>query len=165
MANYWTIPKIDWFTSDGIGYADLNRIEANVSANRDASFFRVQGFGFAVTNNLTAGQDGIIHVAKGSGYSADGIPIKMSAEFVKNLRSWTQGNGDTYGGMASAVTAAAHTWYYIFVIMDPTTGDTEIMFDDNIAGNNISSGTYTVKRFVNSFKTGAAGDDGSFLVV
>ncbi len=164
MADYWTTPKTNWLTSDGIGYEDLNRIEANISANRDANFRKVQGFGYKIDNSI-GGQDGVVTVFQGSCYSALGIPIKMISSFVKNLTTWAQGNGATFGGMASAVTVAAHTWYYVFVIMDPTDGSTEIMFDDNVAGTNVSSGTYTVKRLINSFKTGAAGGDGSFDLI
>lgn len=164
MADYWTTPKVNWTTSDGIGYADLNRIEANISANRDANFRRVQGFGYTVDNSVV-GKDGVITVFPGSCYSENDMPIRMNANFVKNLTTWVQGNGSGFGGMASAVTVAAYTWYYIFVIMDPTDGSTEIMFDDNVAGTNISSGTFTEKRRIGSFKTAAAGGDGSFDLV
>ena len=164
MADYWTTPKTNWITSDGIGYADLNRIEANISANRDANFRKVQGFGYTVDNTV-ASEDGVVTILPGSCYTSGGVPIKMASNFVKNLTTWAQGNGSGFGGMASAVTVAAHTWYYAFVIMDPTDGSTEIMFDDNVAGTNVSSGTYTEKRFINSFKTGAAGGDSSFDLV
>jgi len=164
MADYWTLPKTNWITSDGIGYADLNRVEANISANRDANFLRVQGFGYTVDNTVV-GEDGVVTVLPGAAYTTNAMPLKMVANFVKNLTTWAAGNGAAFGGMAPAVTVAATTWYYIFVIMDPTDGSTEIMFDDNIAGTNISSGTYTEKRFVNSFKTNLAGDDGSFDLV
>lgn len=165
MADYWTTPKINWNTSDGIGYADLNRIEANISANRDANFRKVQGFGYA-TDNSVGGQDGVVTIFPGSCYSDNDIPIKMGpSNFDKNLTAWAQGNGVTFGGMAAAVTVAANTWYYAFVIMNPTDGSTEIMFDDNPSGTNITSGTYTEKRFINSFKTRAAGGDGSFDLV
>jgi hypothetical protein len=66
--------------------------------------------------------------------------------------------------MASAVTVAGYTWYYAFALLDPTNGNVEVMFDDNPAGTNVSSGIYTKKRYINCFKTGAAGDDGSFLL-
>lgn len=164
MADYWTTPKINWLTSDGIGYADLNRIEANISANRDANFRKVQGFGYFISNAIV-GEDGVITIGSGSCYSNNGVPIKMAAAFVKNLTAWALGNGTAFGGMAAAVTMAAHTWYYAFVIMDPTDGSTEIMFDDNPSGTNVSSGTYTEKRFINCFKTAAAGGDGSFDLV
>ena len=164
MADYWTTPKINWITSDGIGYEDLNRIEANISANRDANFRKVQGFGYKIDNSV-GGQDGVVTVFQGSCYSINGIPIKMISSIVKNLTTWAQGNGPTFGGMASAVTVAAITWYYIFVITDPTDGSTEIMFDDNPSGTNISSGTYTEKRLINAFKTALAGGDGSFDLI
>lgn len=164
MADYWTIPKVNWIVNDGIGFSDLNRIEANISANRDANIRKLQGFGFAV-NNFIGGQDGVVTVLRGNGYSLNGFPIRMDTSHVKNLTTWAPGNGPTIGGMAAAVTVAAHTWYYIFLIMDPSDGSTEIMFDDNIAGTNVSSGIYTEKRFIHSFKTDAAGGDGSFDLV
>jgi len=164
MADYWTTPKTNWLTSDGIGYEDLNRIEANISANRDGNFRKVQGFGFKIDNSIV-GQDGVITVFPGSCYSENGYPIRMNANYVKNLTTWVQGNGATFGGMASAVTVAAITWYYIFVIMNPIDGSTEIVFDDNPSGTNISSGTYTEKRRIGSFKTSIVGGDGSYDLI
>ena len=164
MADFWTDPKINWIDNDGIGYGDLNRIEQNTKALRDATFRKLQGFGYSV-DNAVVGQDGVITITPGSCYSENGVPIRMSAPFVKNLTTWAPGNGATYGGMAAAVTVAANTWYYIFVIMKPSDGSTEIMLDDNPAGTNVVSGIYTEKRFIHSFKTRAAGGDGSFDLV
>jgi hypothetical protein len=164
MADFWTDPKINWIDNDGIGYGDLNRIEANTKALRDATFRKVQGFGYSI-NNAVVGQDGVVTITPGSCYSENGVPIRMSAAHVKNLKTWAPGNGATFGGMAAAVTVAAHTWYYAFVIMKPSDGTTEIMFDDNPAGTNVVSGIYTEKRFIHSFKTGAAGGDGSFNLI
>lgn len=164
MADYWTTPKINWLTSDGIGYADLNRIEANISANRDANVRKVQGFGYAIDNSVV-GEDGVVSVFPGSCYSENGMPIRMNNNHDKNLTLWAQGNGPAFGGMASAAVTAAITWYYTFVIMDPTDGSTEIMFDDNPSGTNISSGTYTEKRLIGAFKTALAGGDGSFDLI
>lgn len=165
MADYWTTPKINWLTSDGIGYEDLNRVEANISASRDASYRKVQGFGYSISNTGGSGYDGAVTVLPGSCYSANGVPIKLAANFTKNLNTWAAGNGAAYGGMASAVTVAANTWYYVFVVSDATDGSTEIMFDDNPSGTNVSSGVYTEKRYVGSFKTKAAGGQGSFDLV
>jgi len=162
MANYWTAPKTDWDSNDGIGYEDLNRIEANVSANRDANFRRVQGFGYTMDNTGGTGYDGVLTILPGSAYSSDGFPIRQDTNIVKNLTSWVQGSGADKGGVASAVTVAAYTWYYIFAILDPVTGNVEIMIDDNPSGTNVSSGIYTKKRYINCFKTAAAGDQGSF---
>lgn len=164
MANYWTTPKINWVTNDGIGYEDLNRIEANISANRDANFNGVRGFGYTIDNSVV-GEDGVITFNPGSCYSENGYPIRRDTDIIKNLATWAQGSGSGIGGVASAVTVAAHTWYYAFVIMDPDDGSTDVMIDDNPSGTNISSGTFTEKRFINSFKTGAAGGDGSFDLV
>jgi hypothetical protein len=164
MANYWTAPKTNWVANDGIGYEDLNRIEANVSAVRDATKRRVQGFGYVIANNPVASVDGVVTILPGSAYSSDGFPIRRDTNIVKNLTTWVQGSGNDKGGMASAVTVAGYTWYYAFALLDPTNGNVEVMFDDNPAGTNVSSGIYTKKRYINCFKTGAAGDDGSFLL-
>jgi len=161
-ADYWTTPKINWVTNDGIGYDDLNRIEQNTKSIAEANR-KVHGFGFTVDNSVV-GQDGVVTVKPGSCYSENGVPIRMDSDFTKNLTTWSQGNGATFGGVASAVTVDRWTWYYIFVIMDPTDGSVEIMIDDNPAGTNVSSGTFTEKRFINSIRTGAAGDDGSYLL-
>ncbi len=150
MADFWTTPKINWVTNDGIGFEDLNRMEANTSAVRDATRLKLQGFGYTI-NNLTAPDDALITIQPGSGYSTDGIPIHMSSAISKNLNPFVQGTG--VGGLAAGAVTLRDTWYYVFVIMDPTDGSTDIMIDDNPAGTNVVSGTFTVKRFVNSFKT------------
>lgn len=164
MADYWTTPKINWVDSDGISYADLNRIEANISANRDGNFRKVQGLGYK-TDNTVVGEDGVLTVLGGSCYSQNAVPMRSDAAFAKNLTTWAAGNGAAFGGMASAVTVAAQTWYYIFLIMNPINGDVEIMFDDNFVGTNVSSGVYTEIRRIGSFRTANAGGDGSFDLI
>jgi len=164
MADIWEAPKTNWVTTDGIGYDDLNRIEQNTESIRDATKRRVHGFGFTV-NNSVGGYDGIVNVKPGSCYSSDGFPINRDTAIQKNLNTWAQGNGVSFGGMASAVTVAAHTWYYMFIIMNPTDGSTDIMFDDNPSGTNVSSGTFTKKRYVGAFKTKDAGSFSSFNLV
>lgn len=164
MADYWTTPKINWVDTDGIGYEDFNRIESNIKAHSDANFRKVQGFGYTISNAI-AGEDGVITIKRGSCYSDNGVPIRMDAPFIKNIKTWAQGSGADKGGMASAVTVAAITWYYIFVISDPTNGSVDIMLDDNPAGTNVASGVYTEKRRIGAIKTYIAGDDGSFLIL
>jgi len=162
MADYFTTPKKNWVPSDGIGDEDLNRIEANIDATRYGARRGLTGFGFRVDNTGGTGYDGSIVVFAGSGFSNNGVPFYKSAAHIKNLNTWAAGNGAAYGGMASAVTVAANTWYYIFIITNPTDGTTEVIFDDNTSGSNISDASYTEKRCVGAFKTRAAGDQGSF---
>ena len=165
MADWWTTPKINWNTSDGIGYDDLNRIESNIKAIGVGTKRHIKGFGMTVSNSVPS-QDGVITVYAGAGYTENGVPFQQPASsFTKNLNSWVPGNGSSYGGMAPAVTVAAITWYYIFAIVNPIDGTMEIMFDDNPSGTNISSGTYTDKRRVGCFKTNQAGSYGSFTVM
>jgi len=164
MADFWTDPKVDWDDNDGIGYEDLNRIEQNTKAVRDGTYRRVQGFGFHAHND-DASYDGLITVKPGSCYSENGVPIKSAANITKNLNAWAQGNGVSFGGMASAVTVAVYKWYYIFVISNPVTGDVEIQFDNVVAGTNITSITFTEKRLIGAFKTINAGTHGSFDVL
>ena len=163
MTDFWTAPKTNWNTNDVIAYTDLNRGEQNTKSLRDGVYRKVQGIGFSADNSVV-GQDGVIHVYTGSCFSTDGFPINFSTAFQKNLNTWALGNGPTFGGMAPGVTVAAITWYYIFVIMDPATGNTEVMFDDNPSGTNVSNATYTKKRRVGSFKTDLAGSYSSFLL-
>jgi len=161
MADIWDTPKQDWDANDAIGYDDLNRIESNASALRYGTYRRVQGFGYTVDNTVS-GQDGVITVTPGSAFTNNGVPFRMTANHTKNLTTWVQGNGATFGGMAPGVTPAAWTWYYIYAIYNQTSGATEIMFDSDPAGGNVSSVTYTEKRWIGTFKTAAAGGDGSF---
>jgi len=161
---YWP-PKTNWVTTDGIGYDDLNFI-GEQSESVAAAIRRVHGFGFGVDNSQ-GGYDGLVTVLPGGCFSENGAPIRMAANHVKSLATWAAGNGAAYGGMASAVTVAAHTWYYMFVVMNPADGSTEIIFDDNIAGTNVAAdvGSYTEKRYIGAFKTAAAGGSGSFDLV
>jgi len=157
----WETPKTNWNTSDGIGYADMNRIESNILGVRNATVRKVQGFGYFMDNSVV-GYDGIVKIQPGSCYSSDGLPIRQDTEFIKNLTTWALGSGNDKGGVASAVTVAAYTWYYIFAILNSSTGAIDFMIDDDPTGANIPAGTFDKKRFINSFKTAAAGADGSF---
>lgn len=145
----WASPKIDWDTNDVIGYADLNRIESNIAFLPEVMHKKIDGIGFK-----TDSASSIVSVFEGSCSSINGVPINFTTTFEKALTSWAVGNGPAFGGMASAVTLATNTWYYIFVIMNPANGTTEVMFDDNVSGTNVANGTYTEKRRVGSFKTG-----------
>lgn len=168
MADFWTDPKVDWDDNDGIGYEDLNRIEQNTKAVRDGTYRRVQGFGF-LCNNQDPAYDGLVTVKPGSCYSNNGVPIKSTTNITKNLGTWAQGHGVTFGGMAAAVMSGpgvtAYTWYYIFIISNPVTGAVDVQFDNNTAGTNITSITFTEKRIIGAFKTVAAGGHSSFDVL
>jgi len=133
---YWP-PKTNWVTTDGIGYDDLNFI-GEQSESVAAAIRRVHGFGFGVDNSQ-GGYDGLVTVTPGGCFSENGAPIRMAANHTKSLAAWAAGSGAAYGGMASAVTVAAHTWYYMFIVMNPADGSTEIIFDDNIAGTNVAA--------------------------
>jgi len=164
MANFWTAPKTNWLTNDGIGYGDLNRIEQNIDAVRDATKRRVQGFGYA-TFNTDPSYDGYVVIESGSCYSENGVPISASFYFAKNLNAWQQGNGVAFGSAAPGAVITAHAWFYLFVISNPIDGSVEYMVDDNPAGTNVASVVYTEKRYVNCFKTHVAGTHSSFNLV
>lgn len=159
----WITPKTNWNTSDGIGYADLNRIESNILNVRNATVRKVQGFGYLIYNNVS-GYDGIVAIQSGSCYSSDGFPIYQTTEFRKNLNTWVLGSGNDKGGMASAVTPASETWYYIYAILNSSTGAIDFMFDDDPDGVNIPAGTFNKKRYIGAFKTAAAGAESSFYI-
>jgi len=161
MADFWTAPKTNWLTNDGIGYGDLNRIEQNIDAVRDATKRRVQGFGYA-TFNTDPSYDGYVVIESGSCYSENGVPINAPLYFAKNLTAWQQGNGVQFGCLAPGAVLTAHTWFYLFVISDPITGNYEYMIDDNPAGTHVASVVYTEKRYINCAKTYSAGTHSSF---
>ncbi len=161
MADFWTTPKVDWVANDGIGYEDLNRIEQNTEAIRNATYRKVQGFGYSVDNTPA---DGTITVNPGSCFDINGIPIERSLSITKNLNAWVEGSGASIGGLAPFAVLAADTWYYLFIIMNQTAGTTDLMIDDNAAGTNVINGIYTIKRFINTVKSGSiAGDDLKFI--
>lgn len=164
MADFWTAPKVNWTDSDGIGYADLNRIEQNTEAVRDGTKRRVQGFGYSTFNDNPA-YDGYIVIETGSCYSENGVPINATSYFTKNLTAWQQGNGVAFGCLAPGAVISFHKWMYLFVISNPIDGSVEYMLDDNVSGNNIASVVYTEKRYINCFKTQTPGTHSSFTLV
>jgi len=159
----WETPKTDWVTSDGIGYADMNRIESNTLGVRNATVRKIQGGGYLIYNNVS-GYDGIVAIQPLSCYSAGGFPIRQNTEFRKNLNTWALGSGDDKGGMASAVTPAGRTWYYIYAILNTSSGAIDFMFDDDPGGANIPVGTFDEKRYIGAFKTRDAGAESSFFI-
>lgn len=162
--NLWSTPKTTWASPDLVAAADLNRNENNVEAVRDGAWRQIQGYGFTIDNSVS-GQDGVVTVLAGACFSSDGYAMRSDVSWTKNLNTWSAGNGPTYGGVVSGASVGANTWLYLFIVLDPTTGNLELMIDDNRAGSNISSGTYTKKRLINCIKTGAAGSYSSYLLV
>jgi len=148
----WSTPKTNWVDPDGFGSADANRIEQNTSDLRDATFRRVQGFGYTTD----AGGVNYIKVLPGSCFTSAGVPLNFTSGGIKNLTAHQLGFGTSKGGMAPGVTVAANTWYYVFALGNSTTSDVEIMFDDNPAGSNVTLTNYPHVRYINSFKTDAS---------
>lgn len=77
--------------------------------------------------------------------------LTLSSDFTKTLSTFATGSGN--GGLATGLTLAANTKYFVFLVNNGTNSD--IMFDTSSTGANIP-GTWTYKRFLTVFTTNAS---------
>lgn len=93
--------------------------------------------------------------------SGNATEIVLATEITKQLDN-TWAAGDDAGGRPAAVGFTADTWYHVFVIFNPTTGDTDAGFDTDVAATNLLAAAtgYTVYRRIGSVLT-----DGSIQIL
>jgi hypothetical protein len=148
----WQTPKENWNAIDGIGYADLNRIENNINYLYDKSSVLesyIEGFELDA-----AGSTDSFSIFKGQCVSESGnYVMKIDTSLSKTSSTWSVGASG--GALAPTLTILAHTWYYIFAIGNPTSGAVDIQIDDNPTGTNIAASGYTEKRRIGTIKTSA----------
>jgi hypothetical protein len=76
----------------------------------------------------------------------------LSSTIIKRLdASWSAGSGN--GGLFSG-TKAINTWYYLFAIVNATTGAVDAGFDISPSGANVPSG-WKVSNIIQAIRTGA----------
>ena len=146
----WVTPKTDWNTDDGIMNTDLNRIEGNTQFINESLLKRGVSY---YANNTTAGGGAYnIRVVGGNLFSQSAIsgPMPGSFDIQKVLSStvWAAGNAtDSPCKCPDSAAIGAYTWWYVFVLYNPTTEAFDVCMDDNVAGSNIQGSAITTAGF------------------
>jgi len=101
----------------------------------------------------TAGGSGSLTVATGNATdSTNTVSMTLAAAMTKNTTLWAAGNNN--GGLDAGLIANS-TWYYWYLILNPATGATDILFSLSSTNPTIPSG------FINFRRIGCAKTDGS----
>ena len=160
----WLTPKEDWTTDDGILDSDLNRIEGNTNfLNQNYLRKQISGFQFDANNGATTA-NGIVVRGGRAGSSKDAADTKdidFNSSAVTKLFSstdWASGSGTSSPCKAPGVTVSADTWYFIFVLYNPTTQAIDVAVDSRSDGGNISTSAietagFTAWKRIGSFRT------------
>lgn len=109
--------------------------------------------GLIMSNDTDSDHDIAISVGE-TRSSDDTTNIPLSAIITKQIdASWVA--GDDAGGFPSGLSLSSDTWYHVFVIYNPTTGDTDAGFDTSISATNLLSDAtgYTKYRRIGSVLT------------
>ena len=86
-----------------------------------------------------------IKIDVGMARSADNDTTLVLTNALTKKIDATWASGDDAGGMASGVSLTADTWYHLFIIYNPTTEATDVVFDTSITNANAPSG-YKIGR-------------------
>lgn len=98
----------------------------------------------------TAGGTGTMGIAAGVAIdSTNATLMVLASAFTKTTSSWAAGTGN--GGLDTGAIATA-TWYHFFLIYDPTTVATDILFSLSPSAPTMPSG-FTLFRRIFSMKT------------
>lgn len=74
----------------------------------------------------------------------------LASTFTKTSAAWAAGTGN--GGKMSAAAFAASTWYYVYLLKNPTTGVVDCGFDVSPTSPTLPTG-YTLYRIIGAVKT------------
>ena len=85
--------------------------------------------------------------------------LKLTANITKNLGIFVVGNNN---GSLDAGTVSADTWYYSYIIYNPTTQVNDILMSLSASAPTMPSG-FTKKRRIGSFKTNSSSQVTSFI--
>lgn len=80
------------------------------------------------------------------------VDIALTSAFTKTFSAWVAGTGN--GGLDTGAIPAAN-WLYVYVIYNPTTGASDVIFTTTFGGPTLPSG-FTKKRYIGAFKTSAS---------
>ena len=112
----------------------------------------------SVSNNVS-NPNTHVDFSAGNALLRDGSgQILLASTLVKRLdATWAEGTGN--GGLfnGTAVPKAINTWYYIFTIVNTTTGATDAGFDASVSGANVPSG-WKISKILHAIKTDGTGN-------
>lgn len=108
-----------------------------------------------ISNNATDANNDIDFSAGNAPLNDGSGQILLSSTLVKRLdASWVAGTNQ--GGLFSG-TKAINTWYYLFAIVNTTTGATDAGFDASVSGANVPSG-WKISKILHAIKTDGSGN-------
>ena len=107
-----------------------------------------------ISNNATDANNDIDFSAGNAPLDDGSGQILLASTLVKRLdASWSAGTNQ--GGLFSG-TKATNTWYYLFAIVNTTTGATDAGFDSSVSGANVPSG-WKISKILHAIKTDGTG--------
>lgn len=107
----------------------------------------------SVNQGLACSYVGTTSFAVASGVIADSTfseTMALAASMTKTTSAWATGSGN--GGKMSAAAIATTTWYYVYLIKNPTTGVVDCGFDVSATAPTLPTG-YTLYRLIAAVKT------------
>lgn len=114
--------------------------------------------GFVLSNDGTTPAT-VIDVAAGQCTDSTNAYVLTGTALTKNQNSWVAGTAS--GGKLNAAAVANNTWYYWYVIYNPSTGSVDYGFDPNSTPT-LPTG-YTIWRRIGMVKTQAASTNWSLF--
>jgi hypothetical protein len=109
-----------------------------------------------ILENDSTDSDHDIKINIGMARSADNdTTINLEGPLIKQIdATWSAGNNQ--GGRASGVSLTSSTWYHLFIIYNPTTETTDVVFDTSITNANAPSGYTEFRRIGSVFTDGSS---------
>ena len=108
-----------------------------------------------ISNNATDANNDIDFSAGNAPLDDGSGQVLLSSTLVKRLdASWVAGTNQ--GGLFSG-TKAINTWYYLFAIVNTTTGATDAGFDSSVLGANVPSG-WKISKILHAIRTDGSGN-------
>jgi hypothetical protein len=140
----------------GLAKSDLSNV--NEEALKSALDISAKGYiyGYKIKNSITDTSHDI-EIGLGSCRDeSDTLFIKTNTPLVKKIdANWIKGS--EVGGFPSSITLSVNSWYHVFVIYNPDTGEVDGGFDDDINATNLlnvaSAAGFTKYRRIGSIKT------------
>jgi hypothetical protein len=116
----------------------------------------IQGYIFNLTLS-TAGSSSTFGVASGCATDSGAADVMtLSASISKTTGAWTSGSGN---GALDTGTIAANSWYWVFLIKNPTSGSVDVLITKSVAATSpvptLPSG-FTISRYIGSMLTNAS---------
>jgi hypothetical protein len=107
-------------------------------------------------SNDSVSPNTVLDIAAGECCSDDSSTMMaLTSVFTKTTGTWSSGTGN--GGLDTGTIGAG--WYHVFVIFDPATGASDVLFSASATSPTLPSG-YTKKRRIGSFEV-----DGSSHII